>query len=51
MSRIFLEVEKVLVSHLVEDLGSQTGIPNSLEKKKIPEWEGLTILEFGGHGG
>lgn len=33
MSRIFLEVEKVQVSHLVEDLGSQTGIPNGLEKK------------------
>ena len=41
------------VSRLVEVEGSQTGIPMGRKKK----WEisggeeGLTILEFGGHGG
>ena len=41
------------VSHLLEVLGSQTGIPKGLKKKMENSGgeEGLTILEFGGHWG
>ena len=52
MSRIFLEGEKAQVSHSVEVLGSQTGIPKGLKKHRSSgAEEGLTILEFGGHWG
>ena len=40
------------VSHSLEVLGSQTGIPLDLTKRENSgEDEGLAILEFGGHGG
>jgi len=34
VSRIFLEGEKEQVSHLVEVLGSQTGIPEGMKKNQ-----------------
>jgi len=45
--------KKAQVSHSVEVLGSQTGIPKG-SKKKITNskgHKGLMILEFGRHGG
>ena len=40
------------VSRSLEVLGSRTGIPKELKKMENSRGEeGLTILEFGGHGG
>jgi len=52
VSRIFLEGEKAQVSHSVEVLGGQTGIPKGLKKNRKFQREGRgNVLEFGGHGG
>ena len=52
MNRIILQEEKAQVSHSFEVLGSRTGIPKDLKKMENSRGEeGLTILEFRGHGG